>query len=100
VDWGLALRLVEGDTIRCHGTGAFAADGYFFGDASLPVHPVMDLAAIAYTWLAIVYGNGEAPWDCEDISRADWVEGRDAEAKRVKTYLHRVYNGKAIYNWK
>ncbi len=79
MDWGNALPLTPVTYVRRHGTLAFAADGYF-GEEKKEVHAVMDLASIAYTWLAIVYGNGEAPWDRSKETRTEWMDANAALA--------------------
>ena len=90
MDWGNALKLVPATSVSKHGTLAFAADGYF-GEEKKQVHAVMDLAPIAYTWLAIVYGNGEAPWDLSKESRAAWMDTNAAldGVARAKKFLQK-----------
>jgi hypothetical protein len=88
VDWGHALRLKR--RICQHGTAAFAANGYF-GKSAVPAHPIMDLASIAYTWLAIVHGNGEAPWDHLETARTYWLDTNGGTGvPHVKAFLERL----------
>ncbi len=96
VDWGNALRLCPARSGRNHEPLALAADGYFGANVKKAVDPVMDLESIAYTWLAIVHGSGEAPWDRSDTVRSVWLDKNagDAGVARVLTFLQ-----KPGYSW-
>ena len=97
VDWGLALRWLDGRNAAGCGTATFTADGFF--NATKAPHPIMDIASVAYTWLAIVHGNpyGEPPWSDED-SRTGWLSAKRRAKKRwlgvaeVDEFLGRVYS--------
>jgi hypothetical protein len=71
VDWGLALK--NGAACRCRGTETFAANGCF-SKYGIKATPAVDVAAIVYTWLAIVHGDpsGDAPW-MDEVSRTSWL---------------------------
>lgn len=98
VDWGLALPWLDKRNAAGCGTATFTADGFFNATTKAP-HPIMDIASVAYTWLAIVHGNpyGEPPWNDED-SRTGWLSAKRRAKKRwlgvaeVDEFLRRVYS--------
>jgi hypothetical protein len=98
VDWGLALPWLDKRNAAGCGTATFTANGFFNATTKAP-HPIMDIASVAYTWLAIVHGNpyGEPPWNDED-SRTGWLSAKRRAKKRwlgvaeVDEFLGRVYS--------
>jgi hypothetical protein len=107
VDWGLALPWRAAHNGAERGVPAFAANRVFSVDR-MAVHPVMDLASIAYTWVAIVYGRGRAPWE-DELSRTTWLtqHEEDPAVKYVLEYLKAVYDSHGtssvqagLYEWR
>jgi hypothetical protein len=94
VDWGLALRWLAGTDAAGCGTAPFTANGFFNSKKKAP-HPIMDIASVAYTWLAIVHGNpyGEPPWN-DEVSRTSWLSAKKSRVgvAEVAEFLDRVYS--------
>jgi hypothetical protein len=110
VDWGLALRWLAGADAAGCGTATFTANGFFNSKKKAP-HPIMDIASVAYTWLAIVHGNpyGEPPWN-DEVSRTSWLSAKKSRVgvAEVEGFLEGVYSLagarsmsslETLYNW-
>ncbi len=99
MDWGLALRWqAAGADAAGRGTATFTADG-FFNAATKKPHPIMDIASVAYTWLAIVHGSpyGEPPWSNE-ATRTRWLVTSTSlfGVAEVAAFLGRVYTQASV----
>jgi len=115
---GAGLRRIFVDDAACRGVMAFAADGVFTQASSVKVKvgPHLDLASVAYTWLAIAYGDADCvpPWgssaaDALEIDRRLWLQdmaAKDARIDAVARYLGAASAagsgpgpGDAVYAW-
>jgi hypothetical protein len=78
VDWGLCAD--AGTDVVNRGVAAFAASAVF-EQSSCVAHARLDLAAVAYTWLAVAHGSDAcaAPWAAPPLEVAAEVLGRRNE---------------------